>query len=142
MGRLVITLISREQAERGRRIRVLSVPDECGTCKLYSVCIGRVRLGRLYKIAEIRPSLGQRCKITGGEMVPVVVEELPLVVPIPRRKALEGVVVTYEGDCKGCDGCPSEATLSPGEKIKILRLLEGQLICRGQAFVLAEVAPL
>ncbi|MFB6490689.1 MAG: UPF0179 family protein [Thermoproteus sp. AZ2] len=141
MGRTIITLISKEQAEVGHRFKVLAVPDDCLSCRLYSVCMGRLRPGRLYRVVEVRSSLGQRCKITGGEMAPVVVEELPLQVPIPKKKALEGVVITYEGECKGCEKCPEDSALSPGEKIRVEKLL-GKVLCRGQEFVLAEVTPL
>jgi len=79
----IVTLVSREQAEVGHRFRVFGIPDECRECRLYSVCLGRLTPGRSYIVVEVRPSMGQKCKITGGEMVPVVVEETPIVGLLP-----------------------------------------------------------
>ncbi|ACB40893.1 UPF0179 family protein [Pyrobaculum neutrophilum] len=133
--RRVVTLVSKEQAEVGHRFRVVEVPDECRTCRLYPVCMGRLTPGRAYKIVEVRPYMGQRCKITDGEMVPVVVEEAPMIGLVPLNKALEGVVVTFEGECAGCEGCPQQVQV--GEKIKIVRVL-GRAKCRGGDFAIVE----
>ncbi|MEZ0247945.1 MAG: UPF0179 family protein [Thermoproteus sp.] len=141
MGRAVATLVSREQAEVGHRFKVVKVPDECLSCRLYSVCIGRLKPGRTYRIVEVRPSLGQKCKITGGEMTPVVVEEMPIRLLLPRRKAQEGIIVTYEGDCRGCDGCPDENTLNINEKILIIKVLD-KTKCNNQEFFIVEASPL
>lgn len=141
MGRIVVTLVSKEQAEAGHRFRVVKIPEECSSCKLYHVCMGRLKPRRTYRIIEVRPSLGQRCKITGGEMTPVVVEELPVKLLLPRRKAQEGVVVTYEGECRGCDGCPDEDTLRPGEKVLVLKVLD-KVSCSGREFFVVEVSPI
>jgi Uncharacterized protein conserved in archaea len=140
VGRAIVTLVSREQAEVGHRFRVVRIPDECSSCRLYQVCMGRLKPGRTYVVAEVRPSLGQRCKITGGEMTPVVVEEVPLRLLLPRKKALEGVVVTYEGECRGCRDCPGEDTLSPGEKILVEKVL-GKTVCNGREFFVVEASP-
>ena len=82
-----VTLLSKEQAEVGHRFRVVNIPDECKTCRLFPVCLGRLTVGRSYRVVEVRPSMGQRCKITDGEMVPVVVEESPIVGLLPLNKA-------------------------------------------------------
>lgn len=141
MGKLITTLVSREQAEVGHRFKVVKIPDECSTCKLYQICMGRLKPRRTYRIVEVRPSLGQKCKITGGEMSPVVVEELPIKLLLPRSKALEGVIVTYEGECRGCDGCPDEDTLRPGEKVLVVKVLD-KTSCNGREFFVAEVSPI
>jgi uncharacterized protein (UPF0179 family) len=132
----IVTLVSKEQAEVGHRFRVISIPDECKTCKLFSVCLGRLTVGRSYRVVEVRPSMGQRCKITGGEMVPVVVEESPIVGLLPLNKALEGVIVTFEGECAGCEDCPTDV-VRVGEKIKVVKVL-GRKSCRGREFAIVE----
>ncbi|MCC6019820.1 MAG: UPF0179 family protein [Thermoproteaceae archaeon] len=134
--RRVVTLISREQAVTGHRFRVVAVPAECRACKLYSVCMGRLAPGLTYRIVSVRQSMGQRCRISGSEMVPVVVEPCPLVGLVPAHKALEGVIVTFEGECAGCEGCPLDV-VKPGAKIKILKLL-GRVECRGRPFAVVE----
>ncbi|ABL87866.1 conserved hypothetical protein [Pyrobaculum islandicum DSM 4184] len=134
--RKIITLVSREQAVIGHRFRVVSIPDECKSCKLYAVCLGKLTPGRSYEVIEIRPSLGQRCKITGEEVVPVVAAELPIVGLVPLNKALEGAIVTFEGECKGCKDCPDNI-VKPGEKIKIIRVL-GRTRCKDRDFATVE----
>ncbi|CCC82284.1 UPF0179 family protein [Thermoproteus tenax] len=141
MGRVVITMVSKEQAELGHRFKVLKIPEECTSCKLFSVCMGRLRVGRTYRVVEVRPSLGQRCKITGDEMVPVAAEEMPIRLLLPRNKALEGVVVTYEEECKGCENCPDREVLRPGEKVLVLKIL-GKSQCKNREFYLVEASPL
>ena len=132
----IVTLVSKEQAEVGHRFRVISVPDECKSCRLFSVCLGRLTPGRSYKVIEVRPSMGQRCKITDGEMVPVVVEEAPIVGLLPLNKALEGVVVTYDGECAGCEGCPNDI-VKKGEKVKVVKIL-GRKKCGNREFAIVE----
>jgi len=93
-------------------------------------------VGRSYKVVEVRPSMGQRCKITDGEMVPVVVEEAPIVGLLPLNKALEGVIVTFEGECTGCEGCPTDV-VKVGEKVKVVKVL-GRKSCKGKEFAIVE----
>jgi uncharacterized protein (UPF0179 family) len=132
----IVTLVSKEQAEVGHRFRVVNIPDECKTCRLFPVCLGRLTVGRSYKVVEVRPSMGQRCRITDGEMVPVVVEEVPIVGLLPLNKALEGVIVTFEGECAGCEDCPTDV-VRIGEKIKIIKVL-GRKNCKGKDFAIVE----
>jgi Uncharacterized protein conserved in archaea len=80
--------------------------------------------------------MGQRCKITGGEMVPVVVEEAPIVGLLPLNKALEDVIVTFEGECAGCEDCPTDV-VRIGEKIKIVKVL-GKKSCKGKDFAIVQ----
>lgn len=134
--RQVVTLVAKEQADVGHRFRVVSIPDECRECRLFSVCLGRLTPGRSYRVVEVRPSMGQRCRITNGEMTPIVVEEAPMVGLLPINKALEGVVVTFEEECAGCEGCPSEG-VKRGEKIKVIKVL-GRKRCRNRDFAIVE----
>lgn len=134
--RRIVTLVSKEQAQLNHRFRILAIPDECKDCRLYQVCLGRLTPGRSYRIVEIRPSMGQSCKITGGEMVPVVVEEAPIVGLVPLNKALEGAIVTFEGECEGCRDCPT-GVVRRGEKIKVIKVL-GRIKCNGADFAIVE----
>ncbi|MEM0469056.1 MAG: UPF0179 family protein [Pyrobaculum sp.] len=131
-----ITLISKEQAEIGHRFRLVNIPDECKSCRLYNVCMGKLTPGRSYQVIEVRAYMGQRCKITGGEMVPVVVEEAPIVGLLPPHKALEGVVVTFEEECAGCEGCPTDV-VKRGEKVKVVKVL-GKKMCKSKEFFIVE----
>ncbi len=130
-----VTLLSREQAEVGHKFRLLTIPEECKACRLFPVCLGKLTPGRSYRVVEVRHSMGQKCKITDGEMVPVVVEELPMVGLVPLNKALEGAVVTFEGECVGCEKCPEGVRV--GDKIKIVKIL-GKSTCRGTHFAIVE----
>ncbi len=135
----IITLISREQAQVGSRFRVYSIPEECMGCRLYAVCMGRLVPKRVYEVVEVRKGLGQRCPLTGSEMVPVVVLHVPIRVLVPDRHALEGAIITYDYWCD-CEDCVRDPMLRRGEKVKVLRVV-GRKSCNGKEYSLVEVVP-
>ncbi|WP_252901047.1 UPF0179 family protein [Vulcanisaeta sp. JCM 14467] len=36
-----------------------------------------------------------KCLLTGEDMVPIIAEELPIIIPIPAKLFIEGVIITY-----------------------------------------------
>jgi len=146
--KLVLTLIGRGQATVGNTFKLHSVPRECYGCRLFDVCISRVRPGRIYRIVEVRkiglPRL-DRCLLTGEEMIPIVAEELPILVPLPSRSAVEGIVTTYTkppGDCEDIKvHIPDESTLKDGTRIMVLRILRNSK-CSSGAYSIVEAIPL
>lgn len=42
----VMTLIGREQAIIGKTFRLYSIPNECRQCKLFNICVARLKPGR------------------------------------------------------------------------------------------------
>lgn len=136
--RRVVTLVPKGQCAIGRRIRVVGVPDECLRCKLKGVCLDKLRAGATYEIVEVRRGFGVKCLLTGDEVVPVVVEERPIILELPPNLALEGVVLKFSNRyCNSCPNCPTDI-LKEGDKVKILRVL-GVAKCGDGSYRTVEV---
>ncbi|MCG2863362.1 MAG: UPF0179 family protein [Vulcanisaeta sp.] len=147
-GKRIMTLISKEQAVVGRTFRLYSIPNECRECRLFNICVSRLKLGRVYRIVEVRHvGLPQpnKCLLTGEDMVPVIVEEQPIIAPIPVNLFIEGVTITYTKPRVICDELrmyvPNDQVLREGVKIKLLKEL-GRVRCKDGNYVIAEVLPL
>ncbi|MFB6470747.1 MAG: UPF0179 family protein [Vulcanisaeta sp. AZ3] len=147
-GKRITTLIGKEQAVIGKTFRLYSIPDECKKCKLYSICVARLRLGRVYRIVEVKhvglpqPS---KCLLTGEDMVPIVIEEMPITIPIPIKSFMEGITLTYIKPKVNCDELkryiPSEQVIKDGTKVKVIREV-GRVRCGDGDYILSEVMPL
>ncbi|BDR91251.1 UPF0179 family protein [Vulcanisaeta souniana] len=144
----IMTLISKEQAVVGKTFRLYSIPDECRRCKLFNLCVSRLKPGRVYRVVDVKHvGLPQtnKCLLTGEEMVPIIVEELPLIIPVPAKLFIEGVVITYTKSDIVCDNAkkylPNEQVLKEGTRVKIVRET-GRVKCDNENYVLAEVVPL
>ncbi|KUO92348.1 MAG: hypothetical protein AT710_03615 [Thermocladium sp. ECH_B] len=141
-----ITLASKEQAVVGESFRVFGIPDECHRCKLYDICMGRLRPGRIYRIVDVRSinlPTPFKCLLTGGNMVPVAVVEDPLIIPLKRRYVVEGMIVTYDASACGCPSvkCPSSSTLPEGARVKIIEIMETR-DCNGSKIFIAKAIPM
>ncbi len=144
----VMTLIGKEQAVIGKTFRLYSIPNECKQCKLFNICVARLRPGRVYRIAEVKHvGLPQpnKCLLTGEDMVPIIAEELPIVIPIPTKLFIEGVVITYVKSLITCNDArkylPNEEVLKEGTKVRIVKET-GRVRCNNENYILAEVIPL
>ncbi len=147
-GKRIMTLIGREQAVVGKTFRLYSIPDECRRCRLFNICVAKLKPGRVYRIVEVRHvGLPQpdKCLLTGEDMVPVVVEELPIIAPIPINSFIEGITITYIRPRVDCDELrryiPSDQVLKDGVKVRLLREV-GRVRCKDGNYVIAEVLPL
>lgn len=149
MRKRVVTLIAKEQAINGMIIKLYSIPDTCRTCRLYDTCLGKLKLGRTYRIVEVRRinlPVTYRCLLTGEVLTPVIVEEEPIVIAIPESVGvIEGVTLTYHKvsiDKK----CLSKYlyriyNLNDGVKIRIVRILD-RIVCEDKKYVIVEATPL
>ncbi|GAB6944627.1 UPF0179 family protein [Vulcanisaeta sp. JCM 14467] len=144
----VMTLIGREQAVVGKTFRLYSIPSECRQCKLFNICVARLRPGRVYRIVEVKHvGLPQpnKCLLTGEDMVPIIAEELPIIIPIPAKLFIEGVIITYTKSLITCTDArkyiPNDNVLKEGTRVKLVRET-GRVKCGGESYVLAEVIPL
>lgn len=135
-------MISKQQARVNESFRVFKIPEECSRCKLYDVCMGRLRPGRVYRIIEVRrlnyPS-PYKCLLNGDEMVPVLVEEENLILPIRLPYVIEGSVTAFDKSWCICYPCPSESALP--SKVKIIRVIEKRR-CSNDWVFLVEAKPL
>ncbi len=143
----IVTLVTRSQAKPGMVFRV-NIHPRCFSCKVFDICVKRLRPGVPYRVLEVR---GKRhwCPLVKDEMVVVVVEQLPMLVAVEGRYAMEGVKVRYRKLVCGNRGCPNHeyclsGFLEDGALITIRRVVRKLECPRGfdVALVEAEVPPL
>ncbi|MGC8570624.1 UPF0179 family protein [Caldivirga sp.] len=137
-----VTLISKPQARVGGNFRVIKIPEECYKCKLYNICMGRLRPGRVYRITEVRPlryPSPYKCLLNGDEMVPVVVEEEDLILPIKLPYVIEGSITLFDKSWCICHPCPSEEALP--SRVKVVKIIDKRQ-CGSGWFFLVEAKPL
>ncbi len=149
--KLLLTLIGEGQAKVGHIFKLVAIPEECKRCRLYSACMGKLKLRRKYRIVEVRrlnlPRV-ERCLLTGEPLVPVIVEELPSIVALPAGlNIVEGVVTTYVETDRACQISLVKkfggelVEISCGTKVRILKIL-GREKCNSRDYVIAIVLPL
>ncbi len=95
----IITLAGRTLAKEGVEFRYTGPADECMDCGLKAVC-HKLTPGRKYRVVSVR-DVEHACQVHDGDLVRVIeVEELPIEVSIPSRKALEAaLIVLDQPDC-------------------------------------------
>lgn len=115
---------------------------ECRECKLKVACLN-LEPGQHYRIAEVRPKHHDECFIHEEGVRVVRVEEIPQLIAVRRRQAIEGSVITP--DERRCEvvGCPNYRFCFPSgsrkQKYKVARDLR-QLECAiGEDLRLIEV---
>lgn len=142
-GRLVLTLVGKGQAKVGGSFRLVSIPSDCRECRLYDICVAKLRPGLAYKIIEVRrigfpqPS---KCLLTGEEMVPVIAEEEPIKLLIDSKAAVEGLVLRYSKPTIKCMGVNVDhVELPEGIRVRVLRVL-GTVKCNQGSLAEVEVA--
>ena len=90
-----IAMIGTVLAKEGQEFTYVGPALECEDCKFSKVCQNLER-GKKYRICGVR-RIQHDCPIhEGGKVTVVEVEEAPLEVSIPERKALEGALVTLD----------------------------------------------
>jgi len=130
----IITLTTETQAVKGSRF-VVHVSSKCRTCRLYRICMGKLREGASYEIIGIR-KIKHTCPILGSAMKVVEVIELPIKAALPTKKAYEGTIITFtpipcpkNWRCRNATICKPKA-LAEGEKTIIEKVKE-KIHCPG-----------
>jgi len=144
--KLILTLIGEGQAKIGHIFKIYSIPEECRRCPLYQACMSKLKIGRRYRIVEVRkvnlPRI-EKCLLTGEALIPVVVEELPIKIAVPYSpNIIEGVITTYTVIDEKCQSRLSEDynAIKSGTKIKVLKILN-TVECNNRKYmiIIAEV---
>ncbi len=147
VGKQLLTLIGEGQAKIGHIFKIFSIPEECRRCPLFQACMSKLKVGRKYRVVEVRriniPRI-EKCLLTGEALVPVIVEELPLKIAIPYSpNIVEGIITTYTVVDPTCQGRFSEDfnAIKPGTKIKILKILS-TVTCNNKKYLITIVEAL
>ncbi len=119
-----ITLIGEKLAKKGTEFVYMGMGKACRGCKLKMVC-SNLKKGRHYRITNVRDK-HHDCALHEGGVRAVEIEEIPMVVNIPKDNAT-GSVVSFEPlSCKN-RGCPNFLVCHPlinNKKYKIVKVLE------------------
>jgi len=139
-----VAMVTPAQARTGATFKVLINP-RCLRCRYYKVCVGRLRHGGKYRVIEVRGT-AHLCPLIREKMKVVLVEDAPVVAVINAKTAVAGIRTRYEkitcGEmrCKYYRYCAG-TLLEKGEKVKIVRVLQGVNCPLGKTLVLAEILP-
>ncbi len=90
-----ISMIGSTLAKEDQVFTYVGPAEECTQCTFSKVC-QNLEMGKRYRVAALR-RITHDCLVHEGKKVTVVeVEEIPLEISIPERKALEGALVTLD----------------------------------------------
>ncbi len=141
MPRKIVALVTEYQAKVGT-IFTVRATRVCSGCKLFEVCMGKLRPGGRYKVIKVR-NFKQKCPVLSEYLRVSVVEELPIRLLVNKRLAMEGITITYTQP-----KCPPELVkelgelcspryIANGEKVRIIKIL--QILPGDLAIVEAEL---
>lgn len=140
----IVTLITESQARVGHIFSIV-VTKKCLSCKLFDICIGKLRPGIPYKIVEVR-KMKHYCPLIKDYMKVVLVEPQTLQVAIESKKAVEGLIVEYNKNrcnnksCRYWKYCYKEF-IENGAKLKITKI-NAKIHCPlGFHLTLVEASP-
>lgn len=127
------SLVSRPFARVGYKFIQLEA-DECKKCKLYEVCMGKLKPNRPYEIIEVTDKTF-KCTMH-GKVVLVKVRPAPIEANIPAKMAFEGATIkldlSFTSNCSvTCieySYCHPEG-LKNGDKCQILSTLSKRIFC-------------
>jgi uncharacterized protein (UPF0179 family) len=119
-----ITLIGEQLAKKGTEFVYMGMCKTCRSCKLKMVC-SNLKKGRRYKITNVRDK-HHECALHEGGVRAVEIEELPIVVNIPKDNATGSIVLFEPISCKnrGCSDYQVCHPLIKNKKYKIVKVLE------------------
>lgn len=128
---MLITLIGEPQAKVGNRFYYLGALTECKECRLKGVCFN-LEPGHLYEVTALRDT-EHDCEIHESKVRVVEVEKRPTLATVPRKKAIDGSMITYESvKCTNL-GCVNYVNCHPigiedGMKLSITEMI-GDIEC-------------
>lgn len=122
---MTITLIGKDVAETGYEFYYLGETEECGGCRLRSVC-NSLDKGCRYKVTEVRKQ-EHDCPLLDEKIVASQVEKVPSPAALPKRGLMDGVTVTFTPPKCGIIGCPNWSFCNPpgktgGDKVSVVEM--------------------
>lgn len=138
-----ITLVPSILAKKGYKFVYHGEAPECEKCPVREIC-HKLKRGRRYMVLDVRDK-EHTCAVHYGNKVSVVeYEEIPQLISIDRKLAMEGAVVTLSGEecpAKWCENFPYcfQGLFLRGQKVRVLNI-KGKLECpKNRNLVLADV---
>ncbi len=109
----IVTLVGAGQARIGERFIHKGSGSKCSECRYYSICVGNLESGRVYKIVNVRNKI-LRCEVYDLDMRVVEVTEAEVPAALASKQAIKGAVLTFHP--QNCDeqNCGNIMLCSPG----------------------------
>ncbi|WP_457590464.1 UPF0179 family protein [Geoglobus sp.] len=138
----IITLCGKDWAVTGLEFTFLGGKEECESCRLRKVCL-KLRVGSKYKIVGLRNGETHPCPIHDEGVVAVEVVELPILLAVDARTAVEGAKITLNGRCSRVDcnffNLCNPSQLMPSESVIIESVGESFECPNGRTMKIVEV---
>lgn len=140
-----ITMVTEAQAKVGAVFKAVINP-KCTKCQFYKVCGETLRSGGRYKVKAIRRK-AHVCPLLNERMVVVEVEEMPVLLAVESKLAVEGLTFRYRRMHCEHRSCPQHslcdnAYFAEGEQVKVATV-HGKVACpKNRAISLIELLPL
>ena len=107
----IITLVSYIAARKGYVFRFEEAPKECLNCRFRTVCVDKLKKGHVYKVTKVF-NIRNRCPLN-EYVITVEVEEISVDASLPKKLAIEGMIVKYAKiDCQKKE-CPHYSICRP-----------------------------
>ncbi len=122
-----ITMIGTDQAKPGLLFEYLGISDICRECEFLPVCHHNLEKGRVYEVISVRAKVHD-CPLNEGKVSVVDVIEPNYTILLDRRKALEGVSISFKDEpcdkvgCKFYDNC-HPVGIHTGDQCKVIEVL-------------------
>ena len=101
-----VSLIGKALAKEGQVFTYVGETPECGSCKLSKICQS-LDAGKRYRVSKVRTK-EHECPVHDlGTVVAVEVEEMPIEVSVPSKKAMEAAVVSLDDESCPIRWCPN-----------------------------------
>ncbi|MGI6009038.1 MAG: UPF0179 family protein [Methanomethylophilus sp.] len=119
---ILLTLVSTEMAEEGRRFIYVGPELECRECKIKDICLN-LEKGAEYRVKKVRRPVHD-CPLTGERVQVVEVERVPRKASVETKYAMDGATVSFKAADCGRIGCEhykecNPAGIDDGSKVTI-----------------------
>ena len=138
----IITVCGKDWAEVGIEFTYLGGGKECENCKINKVCL-KLKKGCKYKIVGLRNGEVHPCPLHDEGVVAVEVVELPLIVAVESKMAVEGMKISIENSCFEVN-CVYYNLCNPiefeSEEFVVEKVIGGNVDCKnGRKLTLVEL---
>jgi uncharacterized protein (UPF0179 family) len=140
----IYTTVSKYVAKKGYSFKFLGAADECKTCPIMKVCLGKLEENELYSISEV----GRRrldCPLIGEDAVVVLIKKASRLLGVSSKSAIIGTTlrVPKGRDMKCNDRCLCYPDyINEDKKYVVLRVVKKTFDCPYESSrSLVEVQP-
>ncbi|MBE8538966.1 UPF0179 family protein [Geoglobus acetivorans] len=139
----IVTLCGKDWAITGIEFTFVGGSQECEQCRLKKVCL-KLRIGSKYKIVGVRNGEVQPCQLHDDGVIAVEVVELPLLLAVDSKMAVEGAVIRINGNCSNVEcsffNICNPSNIGTDESLEIVGVGEAFECPKGKTMRVVEVS--